>query len=176
MAWTQYSQMMRASAIDREFIPCLGVVLRLWINPHAAWLQYLPTALGCAWALRYFWVRRYVWDWMDHGSLLMLVSILAAPYSWLFDQALAIPALLRGAYLTRSRALLGALAIASALIQIEMLSPASLASVVNLWTAPAWLAWYLAARSTAGNASAENGCCARASFESLSSGCQSRSL
>ena len=81
----------------------------------------------------------------------MLVSILAAPYSWLFDQALAIPALLRGAYLTRSRALLGVLAIASALIQIEMLSPTSLASVVNLWTAPAWLAWYLAACSTAGN-------------------------
>ena len=174
MAWIQYSQMMRTSGMEREFIPCLGVVLRLWINPHAVWLQYLPTALGCAWALRYFWVRRYVWDWMKHGSLLMLVSILAAPYSWLFDQALAIPALLRGAYLTRSRALLGVLAIASALIQIEMLSPTSLASAVNLWTAPAWLAWYLAACSTAGNASAKNSGLApsASSFESVSPSCR----
>ena len=174
MAWTQYSQMMRTSGIEREFIPCVSVVLRLWVSPHAAWLQYLPTVMGCAWALRYFWTRRDVWDWMEHGSLLMLVSILAAPYSWLFDQALAIPALLRGAYLTRSRALLGVLAIASALIQIEMLSPTSLASVVNLWTAPAWLAWYLAACSTAGNAVVQDGYHAPSpsSFESVSPSCR----
>jgi hypothetical protein len=80
---------------------------------------------------------------MKDGSLLMLVSIFLAPYCWLFDQALAIPALLRGAYLTRSRVLPVILALASLSIQIELLCNIKIPSAIYLWTAPAWLAWYL---------------------------------
>jgi hypothetical protein len=68
-----------------------------------------------------------------------------APYCWLFDQGLAIPALLRGAYVTRSRVLLVLLAFASLVIEIELMSGVAITSALFLWTAPAWLVWYLVA-------------------------------
>jgi hypothetical protein len=144
-AWGDYARMMRTCGIEEEFIPCLGIALRLWLSPGTMWLQYLPSLLGCAWALGYFWPRRHAWDWMKDGSLLMLVSIVTAPYCWLFDQALAIPALLYGAYVTRSRILLVVFVFACVLIQIELARDIKVQSAFYLWTAPAWLAWYLLA-------------------------------
>jgi len=156
-AWTAYGRMMQASTIEREFIPCLSDALRLWLSPQTLWLQYLPAILACAWALSFYWPRRNGWDWNRDGGLLMLVSLLTAPYCWLYDQGLAIPALLHGAYTTRSRTLLVLLALASILIEAELCG-IRITSLLYLWTAPAWLAWYVAARVTAqrrtdGNAS-----------------------
>jgi hypothetical protein len=82
---------------------------------------------------------------MKDGSLLMLVSLVLAPYSWVYDDALAIPALLRGAFLTRFRPLLLVLAFASLLIEFELLRGIRISTYYYLWTAPAWLAWYLCA-------------------------------
>jgi hypothetical protein len=144
-AWTDYAHMMHAAGLDQEYIPCIIVVLRLWLSPHAMWLQYLPPALGCGWALAYFWPRRHAWDWTRNGSLLLLVSLVAAPYSWIYDGGLAIPALLQGAYLTRSRALLVILAIASLTVEIQLVIGIKITSPKYLWTVPAWLAWYLLA-------------------------------
>jgi len=148
-AWTDYGRMMRTYGIEEEFIPCWSVVLRLWTSPQIIWLQYLLPAVGCCWAVVYFWKRRRTWDWLKDGSLLMLVSILAAPYCWLFDQAVAIPALLHGAYVTGSRVVLTLLAMMSLLVEIEMLCGVKLPSALYLWTAPAWLVWYLLATTTA---------------------------
>ncbi len=119
-AWRDYAQMMQAPGIAKEFIPCLSDAMRLWLSPQTIWLQYLPAVLACIWALVYFWRRRNAWDWMRDGSLLMLVSILAAPYCWLYDQAVLIPALLQGAYITRSRSLLAVLALASLPVEIGL--------------------------------------------------------
>jgi hypothetical protein len=148
LAWAQYGRMMRTSGIDTEFIPCLSIPLRLGLSPHSIWLQYAPAAVGCAWALRYFWKYRLTWDWMEHGGLLTAVSILVAPYAWFADEAILIPALLYAAYLNRSRSLVALLALASAVIEIETLFRAPFHSPLYIWTAPAWLACYLyAARS-----------------------------
>jgi hypothetical protein len=149
-AWVDYAQMMRTSGIEKEFIPCFSIVLRLWLSPQTMWLQYLPVALGSIWGLAFFWPRRQSWDWMRDGSPLMLVSIMLAPYCWLFDQAVVIPALLQGAYLTRSRTLLAILAFVSVLIEVETLCGLRLTSAYYLWIAPACLAWYLFACATAG--------------------------
>ena len=152
MAWTQYIQMAHASHIDQEFIPCLSDLLRYWISPRSIWLQYLPAALGCIWALVYFWPRRRTWDWTKDGSLLILVSLLVAPYTWVYDQGIVIPALLQGAFLTRSRNLLIALAFLSALVEIVVFSSLTYPAAMQrwtYWTAPAWLAWYLVARAMA---------------------------
>jgi hypothetical protein len=148
LAWQQYSQMVRTSGIEHEFIPCFSVLVRVWIHPDALWLQYVPAVLACIWAVFYYWRRRTQWNWMTNGSLLMLVSIVAAPYSWLFDQGLAIPALLQGAYFTRSRNLVILLAILSALVEVAMFCNIWKPSAMYLWTmwaAPAWLIWYLLA-------------------------------
>ena len=148
LAWNQYLQMARASGIQRAFVPCLSFLLRDWLSPNAIWLQYLPAALGCAWALSYYWLRRQAWDWTKNGSPLMLVSILTAPYTLIYDQGLLIPALLRGALLTRSRNLLIALAFLSSLVEIALYRSLSHPPDLFLWTywtAPAWLIWYIVA-------------------------------
>jgi glycosyl transferase family 87 len=142
-AWKDYARMMRTYGIEGEFIPCWSVVLRLWTSPHTIWLQYLLPAVGCSWAVIYFWKRRRTWDWLKDGSVLMLVSILSAPYCWVFDQVIAIPALLEGAYITSSKILLTILALLSLTIEIGLVCGIKLPSALYLWTAPAWLAWYL---------------------------------
>jgi hypothetical protein len=154
LAWSHYGQMMRAVSTQRmqqQLIPCLSVMLRWTISRKTMWLQYVPPALACIWALAYFRRHRDEWDWLEHGSLLMLVSVLFAPYIWLMDQAVLIPAVLHAAYLTRSRNLIAVLALASAAIDVGALRGVdTLHSLLYLWTAPAWLAWYLyAIRNTA---------------------------
>ncbi len=148
-AWRDYFHLMRSPAVENEFIPCLSSAIRQWIDRlfevQATWLQYLPAALCCLWALVYFWHRRAAWDWKTHGSLLILVSLVAAPYCWFYDQCLAIPALLEGAYTTRSRNMLTVLALAIFVMDIEICA-VRVVSPLYLWTAPAWLAWYLWAR------------------------------
>ena len=144
-AWTEYEQMLRISGIEKEFIPCLGVALRMWVNPQSTLLQYLPAVAGCLWAGIWYWRKRGRWDWKSDGSLLMLVSLVCAPYCWLFDQALAIPALLYGAYITRSRLLLAALALGSEAIEASLMMGVKLPSPLFVWVVPAWLCWYLLA-------------------------------
>jgi hypothetical protein len=145
-AWPGYLQMMRAPEIDNQFIPCLSDALRLWLRPQAIWLQYLPALICCAWTLHYFWRRRETWDWTEHGGTLMLVSLLFAPYCWLYDQGLALPALLHRAYRSRSGTLIVLIALAGLLIDIEVCR-FKITSAAYLWTAPAWLACYLMTRT-----------------------------
>lgn len=156
LIWVHYRQMVSAARIA-EAIPCFSIMLRLKLSPNTISLQYLPAALGCVWALAYFRKHRDNWDWIEHGSPLMLVSVLVAPYTWLMDQAILIPALLHAVYLTRSRSLLAMLALASAIIEIGALQGKSLLhSAFYLWTAPAWLAWYLYAIRPSYHMNADN--------------------
>jgi len=147
-AWTGYVRLMRSSAVQNDTIPCLADALRHWLPPQAAWVQYLPALLSSLWALVYFWRKRSAWSWTTHGNLLVLVSLLAAPYCWLYDQCLAIPALLGGAYACGSRKLLLVFPLLILAMDIEICA-VKIFSPLYLWTAPAWLAWYLFARASA---------------------------
>jgi hypothetical protein len=93
----------------------------------------------------YFWPRRHHWDWLEQGSLLVLVSLLVAPFGWIFDQSLALPAVLWGASRTSSQLLLSSLALVYILVELQLVH-FDLHSAAWLWTAPAWLVWYLVAR------------------------------
>ena len=146
-SWSQYIHFMRTSIIPREFLPCLGDLLRDSIQPSAEWLAFVPAVLASIWALAWFWPRRRMWDWQQYGGLLMLVSLLAAPYGWIFDQALAIPAILFAVSRNRSQAVLAVLALLYLLVEIQLVSPFDLHSAVYLWIAPTWLAWYIFARA-----------------------------
>jgi Glycosyltransferase family 87 len=148
--WAHYRQMMVSVRIDRVPIPCFSILLRQHIWPHTLWLQCLPAVLGCAWSLFYYRRHRDNWDWLAHGSPLVLLSVLVAPYTWFIDQAVVIPALLHGAYITRSRSLVALLALASAVIEIQgLLGASALHSVLFLWTTPAWILWCLCACKSA---------------------------
>ncbi|MGA2570541.1 MAG: glycosyltransferase family 87 protein [Terracidiphilus sp.] len=152
-AWDGYVRLMRSPAVENDFIPCLAGAMRHWLLPGAVWLQYLPAALCCLWAAAYYWRRRASWDWINHNGALMLVSLVAAPYCWFYDQCLAIPGLLNAAYATRSRKLLAILALIILLADIEICF-VPVTSPLWLWTAPVWLAWYLLARASAVKAAA----------------------
>ncbi len=148
-AWSQYAYYMRSSVVTHEFTPCFGDLLRDSIRPTSEWIAFVPAILGCLWAMLYFWPRRHRWDWLEHGGLLMLVSLLVAPFGWIFDQSLAIPAILFAAVRTPSRAAIAGLAILYILLEIQFASPFfPLASAAYLWPAPAWLIWYLFARAS----------------------------
>lgn len=147
-AWTQYAYYMRTSGITREFTATIGAALRDSINPFAEWLAFLPCILGCIWAAAYFLARRSTWNWIDHGNPLILVSLLVAPFGWIFDHSLAIPAVLFAASRTSSRVLLSILALIFMGIEVEVIH-FDLHSAAYLWIAPAWLIWYLIARASA---------------------------
>ncbi|HUB18362.1 MAG TPA: glycosyltransferase 87 family protein [Acidobacteriaceae bacterium] len=147
-AFSQYWQWAHASGISTQPVPCFGVLLRNLIAPGAEWLVFVPAAIACVWAVAYFWPRRRHWSWLDHGSLLMLVSILAAPYCFLFDQSLALPALLFAASRPASRRMLSSLAALYLLVELVPwfhFGPRTF-FLSWLWQAPAWLVWYVLAR------------------------------
>lgn len=141
--WLQYIQMMRTERIDQLPLPCLSTMLRQYVYPHTTWLQCLPAAFGCACAIAYFLKHRESWNWIENGSLLMLVSVFVAPYCWFFDQAVLIPAFLHAIYRTRSRTAISLLALVSAAVEIRSIRGLELYSMFYLWTAPAWLVLYL---------------------------------
>ena len=148
LSWNQYLAAFRNPGAQYTFVPCVSVLLRLWISKDTRGLEYVPAILTTVWALFYFWKRRVNWDWTVDGSLLILASILVAPYAWLYDQALAIPALMQGVYVTRSRSLLVTLALLTVVVELALVAivwkPATLYTW-TLWSAPAWLIWYLLA-------------------------------
>ncbi|MGA8159912.1 MAG: glycosyltransferase family 87 protein [Acidobacteriaceae bacterium] len=149
-AWSQYMHWADRSGITHEFMPCFSILLRDLINPAAQWLVFVLPAIGSVWALAWFWPRRHAWDWLEHGNLVMLVSILVAPYCWLWDHSLAIPALLYGACRTPSRMVLAGLAALFIVLELEpYVFQVGLNSKIFVWPAVAWIVWYLIAMRSA---------------------------
>ena len=151
-AWQHYFQLMHAPATENEYIPCLADFIRLNVRRDAVWLQYCPAMLSCIWAISYYWSRRERWDWMREGSLVMLVSLLSAPYCWIYDQGLAIPGLLQGIYRTGARTQIVVLAALSVILDTELCC-VKITSSLYLWPAAAWVLWYLWACASAENKS-----------------------
>ena len=141
--WSQYTAMMKALRYDRLAVPCLSIVLREHAPARLGWIQYLPAVVACGWALVYFWRRRGNWDWNESGPILILISLLSAPYTWLFDQCILLPAVVISICRTQSRVLLCALALSSAVIEMAPVAGFPLlTSRFYLWTMPAWCFWY----------------------------------
>ena len=143
-AWAEYSQMVRTGGALNEVVPRLSAELRLLIDPRAVWIQFAPQALACLWTVWYFFTRRPVWNWMDHGLVLLLVGAMCTPYGFLTDESLLLPAILVAAY--RSLALrrpLWPLAVLAGAQLLELGLGAAIVSPYYLWTTPAWLCWYL---------------------------------
>jgi hypothetical protein len=149
--WSQYSQMLSTTGVLDAFVPTLSAMFRLLVDRNAVWLQFLPEAAGCVWAIWYFWTRRSWWNWTDQGLLLLLISTACTPYSWFSDEAILLPAVLAALYrvVDSGRSLLP-LGLITGVALIEVLAVVKMTSPFYLWTVPAWLAWYLyAGRTTA---------------------------
>lgn len=120
-AWSHYATMMTTSGIDQEPIPSLGVVLRFALNPSLVWLQFAPAVVACLWAGIYFSRRCEDWDWMQHSSVLLPVSMLASPYAWSTDQSILLPALLFVVAVTSSGEIMVAMALGSSCLELAPL-------------------------------------------------------
>jgi hypothetical protein len=142
--WQEYFVLLGADGLDREFHPVIGSVLRVAVDRNADWIQYLPMVVGTAWGLWYFLQSREHWDWRRQGSLLLIISLLGAPYAWFFDEIILLPAMLHAIYTSKnqSRAALG-FSLLSCAALAEIMLGAPVFSILYMWTTPVWFAWYL---------------------------------
>jgi glycosyl transferase family 87 len=97
-AWTQWAELLRLAKPTEPFVPNLSKMLRLLVHRESVWIQFVPLVAGCGWAGWYFWTRRRCWNWLDHGMVLLVVSVGCAPYSWFTDEAMLLPAVLIAAF------------------------------------------------------------------------------
>ncbi len=146
---SHYARMLRTDAIGHEFIPTVGGLLRLAVDRNAFSLQFLPAIAGCVWAVWFAWINRNDWDWSKHGSILVLVSALVAPYSWFTDQVIVWPALLYGFYVASRGYRITLLAVMSA-ATAQTVAGLSLHSALFIWPGIAWFTWYLFATKMSG--------------------------
>jgi|WetSurMetagenome_2_1015567.scaffolds.fasta_scaffold154080_1 hypothetical protein len=156
--WAEYVQLSHSMRVLSVFIPTLSESFRFLVNRDTVWLQFVPAAVACVWAIWYFWTRRDRWNWMDQGMLVLLVSVVCAPYAFFYDEAVLLPAVLVSVYRADSlrHSLLPFALIAGAAL-FEVMAAIQLTSSFYLWTAPAWLAWYLYATWEKGAAVQECG-------------------
>jgi len=145
--WSHYAAMVKGETLQNQWIPTVSLMFRLVIDRHAVWLQILPVLAASLWALWYFWRNHERWDWMDHGSLLLLVSVMVAPYAWYTDETVVLPAILAALYRASNygRSLLPFVFVAGAALA-EFFAGVHTTSGFYVWTAPAWLALWLMAR------------------------------
>jgi hypothetical protein len=150
-SWPEYFATMKAWRVETRIPPNFSALLRLAIYREAAWIQIAPVIVACTWAVWYFKRHRKKWDWSTHGSLLMLVSVLVAPYSWFYDEIVLLPALFQAIYLSADRARsLAGFAVLTSIAVAQLLAGATMPSGFYAWTATAWLAWYVYAVYFAG--------------------------
>jgi hypothetical protein len=70
----------------------VGGALRSIFGMQYAWLQFVPTVVGTVWFAVYWSRHRKTWQWEEHVPMLVLVSLVTAPYAWNHDYVLTLPA------------------------------------------------------------------------------------
>lgn len=150
-AWVEWEQWLRVAKPADAMVPTLSGWFRFIVDRHANWLQFVPAGIASAWGAWYFYTRRRCWNWMEHGLLVLIVSEIFAPYAWVTDEALLLPALLAGAYRAQEsgRSILPLVLIFGAGLG-ELLGGVGMSSQGFVWTGPAYLAWYVYATRGSG--------------------------
>jgi hypothetical protein len=90
----QYLKIIQGYSPLAWFTPTFGAYLRLAFGLEKFWLQYVPTAIGMAWLLYYWYKKREKWDWTETLPVILVMSILTSPYSWTYDQVVMLVALI----------------------------------------------------------------------------------
>ena len=142
--FSHYLPVLSQAGAESKVIPSLSAVVRIAIDPQAAWPQFVPVICGCLWAVWYFSQHTKEWNWDTHGSRLLLASVWVAPYSWFTDEIVVLPAIMQGLYTSASRG--------RSLLSFGIIDGLALAAVVlgvpvgsgfYIWTSTAWLIWFL---------------------------------
>ncbi|HWG43243.1 MAG TPA: glycosyltransferase family 87 protein [Gemmataceae bacterium] len=132
--------------------PTLGTVLRLLLGEEQFRLQFLAMIPGLVWFVSYWLRQRANWDWNVTLPLLLLMSMLTAPYgAWPFDLVLLlVPVVQVAATISRANTCRLGLLAAAAYLAINGAATAQLAHEVEyfgfIWMTPALLLAYLGLR------------------------------
>lgn len=148
--WQHYFAMLRSAVLDTEFFPTMSMQFRLFIDPKAVWLLFVPSALALLWGISYYARNRHVWDWRIQGMLLILVTVMVSPYGWFSDEIVLLPALaFAAAYPQKRKYSLKILVAINAIALLELLVvQPSIVSRAFVWTPLAWFVWFLYATTT----------------------------
>jgi hypothetical protein len=138
--WTQYVISVRAEHVENQYFPNIASTLRAITAPSSLWPQLLPAILGVVIALWLWARRRGTWEWPRQGGMLIAGSALVAPYSFLVDQVLFLPAVLYcyPRATTSARVVFIAINFTAFFLMLEV---PEMSSPVTLWVAPAMMIW-----------------------------------
>jgi hypothetical protein len=127
--------------------PTFGSLLRLLLGFERKWLAFIPMVAGIFWLGLYGLRHRANWLWADRIPLLLLVSVVSAPFGWSFDQVVLIPALLQAMIqmfaTSRGRIVYGGIISYLAINITAFAIHARFFDDWQLWLAPVLLIWYL---------------------------------
>jgi hypothetical protein len=132
--------------------PTLGTVLRLLLGEEQFRLQFLALIPGLVWFVPHWLRHRGNWDWKARLPLLLLVSMLTAPYgAWPFDLVLLlVPVVQVAATISREKTRRLCLLAAAAYLAIDAVAAAQLAHEAEyfcfIWMTPTLLLAYLGLR------------------------------
>jgi Glycosyltransferase family 87 len=101
--FSQYFQLLTNEPPVGYLPPLPGSVLRVWFGLERFWLTFVPLVLGCVWGVAFYRRNRANWDWSEKLPLVLLVSYLASPYGWAYDQLVFLFAYLQVAAIVCSR-------------------------------------------------------------------------
>jgi Glycosyltransferase family 87 len=140
-AFYQYAGLFGREKTVFQETPTLGGLLR-----HVSGfppMQLLPLGVAVAWFTAY-WVRwSSSWEWRFHLPIVLLVSMVATPYSYFFDQVVLLPSVFCAtAFVLRSRRSLwprAAIAYLSMNCFVLLLILTRHTTLSYSWTALAWL-------------------------------------
>ena len=147
----EYGEMVRTAGIEYEFIPALSGVVRLIFFRAHFWVQFLPMGVGFAWSAWYYTKHRHAWKWREQGPALLVVSALVAPYAWMTDEAILLPAILqsvmwiyskRESLRLRSRLAVTIFCGFNALLLLLLRAKIPFATGIYFWSSLLWAGWY----------------------------------
>ena len=84
-----FSQYMRAMSSDPPsavWPPLPASLLRFAFGFERYWLAFVPLLIGSVWGVAYYARHRQNWEWTERFPLILMVSYLASPYGWAYDQ------------------------------------------------------------------------------------------
>jgi len=147
-----YRMHLATASIEGEFIPSFPGVLRLLFFRRHFWVQFVPLVLGVIWCCTHYLTRRSNWEWRRDAAIVMAISVVCAPYGWLTDDAVLLPAILQAAvwiYAQRTPGTVGAwlppiaFALFNGLLLLMLAFRVPLQSGLYFWSSLLWASWCL---------------------------------
>jgi hypothetical protein len=136
---------MAQQGIGSQFLPNISAELRFLLFPRLPWVQLVPSTIGVIAAL-FWYVKTPEWQWSREGAVLVGASAVLSPYSWTYDLALVLPAVLT---LPATEELRQVMLIASLMTVLPYEYTRIWASPPMAFAGVIWACWYCYARMKA---------------------------